>query len=103
MKISYNWLSEYVDHGLPPGELADSLTMSGLEVEHIEQSDLSLDGIIVGHVVSVRSHPEADRLRLCNVDLGDGETKQIVCGAPNVAANQRVPVATVGTKLTINE
>ena len=103
MKISYNWLSEYVDHGLPPGELADSLTMSGLEVEHIEQSELSLDGIIVGQVVSVRSHPEADRLRLCDVDLGDGETKQIVCGAPNVAANQRVPVATVGTKLTINE
>ena len=97
MKISYNWLSEYVDHGLPPRELADSLTMSGLEVEHIEQSDLSLDGIIVGHVVSVRSHPEADRLRLCDVDLGDSETKQIVCGAPNVAANQRVPVATVGT------
>ncbi len=103
MKISYNWLSGYVDHGLPPGELADSLTMSGLEVEHIEQSELSLDGVIVGHVQSVRSHPESDRLRLCNVDLGDDEPKQIVCGAPNVAANQRVPVATVGSRLTINE
>ena len=103
MKISYNWLSEYVSHGLSIAELADALTLSGLEVEHIEQHDLSLDGVLVGQVRSVRPHPDADRLQLCDVDLGDGTPVQIVCGAPNVAPDQRVPVATAGSRLTINE
>ena len=77
--------------------------MSGLEVEEIQKKHLSLDGVIVGQVLSVRPHPNADRLQLCDVDLGNGEPNQIVCGAPNVAANQRVPVATVGSRLTINK
>ncbi|MCY4204172.1 MAG: phenylalanine--tRNA ligase subunit beta [Bacteroidetes bacterium] len=100
MKISYNWLSEYIDHGLSPDDLADSLTMFGLEVEKTERSILSLDGVIVGHVQSVSQHPNADRLKICQVDLGNHEIVQIICGASNVAMNQRVPVATVGAKLT---
>ncbi len=103
MKVSYNWLSEYVDHGLPPDDLADCLTLSGLEVEHIQRNELSVDGVVVGHIKSVCPHPNADRLRLCVVDLGDGHDTQIVCGAPNVSAGQRVPVATIGTILTLNE
>ena len=102
MRISYNWLSDYVDHGLSSTDLADSLTMAGLEVEHTKQRSLSLEGVVVGQVASVRPHPDADRLQLCDVDLGTGELEQIVCGAPNVAPHQRVPVATVGTSLVIN-
>ena len=101
MRISYNWLSNYVGHGLSPADLADSLTMAGLEVEHTKEKALSLEGVIVGQVLSVRPHPNADRLQLCDVDLGTGMSEQIVCGAPNVAAHQRVPVATVGTSLVI--
>ncbi|GIV61768.1 MAG: phenylalanine--tRNA ligase beta subunit [Rhodothermaceae bacterium] len=99
MKISVNWLSDYVQHGLSPEALADRLTMSGLEVEAIEATGPALDGVVVGHVLAVRPHPNADRLTLCEVDLGDGEPVQIVCGAPNVAAGQKVPVATVGSRL----
>lgn len=103
MKISYNWLSEYVVHELSPEDLAHALTMSGLEVENILHLGPSLDGVVVGRVVSVRHHPNADRLKLCDVDLGTDELIPIVCGAPNVAADQRVPVATIGTHLTIGE
>ena len=102
MRISYNWLSEYVDHGMSPRSLADSLTMFGLEVEGTEQIALHLDGVIVGHILSVSPHPDADRLRCCHVDLGEHGTQQIVCGAPNVATGQRVPVATVGTRLILD-
>jgi len=102
MNISYNWLSEYIDHGLTPSDLADSLTMSGLEVEQVKQNHLSLDGVIVGHVQSVNPHPNADRLQLCQVDLGNHKSVQIVCGAPNIEMNQRVPVATIGTRLSVN-
>lgn len=101
MKLSYAWLSEYVEHGLSPEALADTLTMLGLEVEGLEQHGPGLAGVVVGHVLEVRPHPNADRLVLCDVDLGEGEPVQIVCGAPNVAAGQRVPVATVGATLML--
>ncbi len=106
MNISYNWLSDYVDHGLAPDELAEVLTMLGLEVESVEAHGRDLSGVVVGHVLATRPHPNADRLTLCDVDLGegysdDGEPVQIVCGAPNVAAGQKVPVATVGTTLLL--
>ena len=101
MNISFNWLSEYVEHGLTPDALADLLTMVGLEVESVEQRGQDLSGVVVGHVTETREHPNADRLTLCDVDLGDGEPVQIVCGAPNVAAGQKVPVATVGTTLML--
>ncbi len=105
MNISFNWLSDYVDHGLAPDELADVLTMLGLEVESVEGRGRDLTGVVVGHVLATRPHPNADRLTLCDVDLGGATgsagSVQIVCGAPNVAADQKVPVATVGTTLLL--
>ena len=101
MDVSYNWLNEYVDHDWSPEELAERLTMAGLEVETVRPLGQSLDGVVVGKVTAVREHPNADRLVLCDVDLGDGAPSQIACGAPNVAAGQKVPVATVGTTLSL--
>jgi len=101
MDISYNWLNEYVDHDWTPDDLAERLTMAGLEVETVEPIGQSLDGVVVGEVKTVRAHPNADRLVLCDVDLGDGNLSQIACGAPNVAEGQKVPVATVGTTLSL--
>ncbi len=75
--------------------------MSGLELEEAETIGASLDGVVVGHVLSAEQHPNADRLTLCQVDLGNGEPVQIVCGAPNVAAGQKAPVARVGTTLML--
>jgi phenylalanyl-tRNA synthetase beta chain len=102
MLLSFDWLSDYVDlHGTSPETLADVLTMVGLEVDGLEFHGASVDGVIVGHVLATRQHPNADRLTLCDVNLGSGEPVQIVCGAPNVAAGQKVPVATVGTTLSL--
>ena len=101
MKISLDWLGDYVDHDSSPESLADLLTMAGLEVEDIERRGASLDGVVVGHVLEAEAHPNADRLTLCRVDVGAEEPVQIVCGAPNVAAGQKVPVATVGTTLLL--
>jgi len=101
MKVSLTWLRDYVETDLSAEALGDLLTMSGLELEEIERLGPSLDGVIVGRVLATRPHPGADRLTLCDVDLGAGEPVQIVCGAPNVAAGQKVPVATVGTTLRL--
>jgi phenylalanyl-tRNA synthetase beta chain len=101
MKISYNWLKEYVDVDLPAQELADLLTDIGLEVEGFEEYESikgSLEGIVIGEVKSAEKHPEADKLKVTKVDVGT-EILQIVCGAPNVAEGQKVPVAVVGTTL----
>ncbi len=102
MLVSLRWLSDYVAHGLTADGLADALTQAGLEVESVETTGPALDGVVVGHVLAVAPHPDADRLRVCSVDLGtaDGPV-QIVCGAPNVAPGQKVPVATVGTVLML--
>jgi phenylalanyl-tRNA synthetase beta chain len=102
MKLSYNWLKDYVDFDHSPAELADLLTMTGLEVEKYESTGAdtaTLEGVVVGEVKSVAQHPDADRLTVCMVDIGADEPLSIVCGAPNVAAGQKVPVATVGTTL----
>lgn len=101
MKVSYNWLNEYVEHDLSPQALAEALTLSGLEVEDVASLGHTFDGVVVGRVVETRPHPGADRLTLCQVDLGEGAPVQIVCGAPNVAAGQKVPVATVGATLML--
>ncbi|NNF59491.1 MAG: phenylalanine--tRNA ligase subunit beta [Rhodothermaceae bacterium] len=101
MNISFNWLRDYVETDLSAEALGDLLTMSGLELEGIETLGPDLDGIVVGHVLDTRKHPNADRLTLCTVDLGGEEPVQIVCGAPNVAAGQKVPVATNGTTLML--
>ena len=102
MKISYKWLKEYVNISLPPVEVARILTDCGLEVEAIEEFESvkgGLKGIVIGHVISTQRHPNADKLTCCKVDIGEGKVLDIVCGAPNVAAGQRVPVATIGTVL----
>ncbi len=101
MNISYNWLSQYVEHELSPEALAELLTMVGLEVESVETAGRDLTGVVVGRVIETRPHPNADRLTLCDVDLGGGGSVQIVCGAPNVAVEQKVPIAKVGTTLML--
>lgn len=100
MKISYNWLKEFIDLSLTPEETADKLTLIGLEEEETIEFGNSLKGIIVGEVLKTEQHPNADRLKVCQVNLGDN-TVQIVCGANNVAAGQKVPVATVGATLPV--
>ncbi|MBT8384957.1 MAG: phenylalanine--tRNA ligase subunit beta, partial [Bacteroidia bacterium] len=102
MKISYNWLKQFLDIDLEAEKVAEILTDLGLEVEGIETVESvkgGLKGIIVGEVLTCIKHPNADRLKITTVDLGNGEPVQIVCGAPNVAVGQKVPVATIGTKL----
>lgn len=102
MKISYHWLKEYIDTDLEVEEIAEYLTMLGLEIGKIERSGSipgNLEGVVIGNVLTAEQHPNADRLRVCMVDVGAESPLQIVCGAPNVAAGQKVPVATVGTTL----
>ncbi len=97
MNISYNWLKEYIDIDLSPLEVAEKLTAAGLEANIIDQFPDFLKSIKVGHVISKEKHPDADKLSVCQVDLGDGEPHQIICGAPNITEGQNVPVATIGT------
>ena len=102
MNISYNWLKEYVDFNLQPQEVAEALTSIGLEVggvEEVESVRGGLKGLVVGHILTCEAHPNSDHMPICTVDLGTGEPAQIVCGAPNVAAGQKVIVATLGTVL----
>lgn len=101
MRISCNWLSDYVQTDWTPQELGDRLTMSGLEVESIDPMGSAMEGVVVGYVQDVQPHPDADRLRVCRVEIGADAPVQIVCGAPNVAAGQHVPVATEGTVLQL--
>jgi phenylalanyl-tRNA synthetase beta chain len=99
MRVPYSWLREYCDPGIEPAELAERLAMTGTEVERVGTiGPPSADGFVVGKVLSAEPHPNADRLRVCTVDIGDGE-RTIVCGAPNVAAGQTVPVALPGAML----
>lgn len=102
MKISLNWLKKYVDFNLEAEEVEKILSSIGLEVEAMEQVEKipgGLKGVVVGHVVECVKHPDADKLSVTKVDAGTGELLQIVCGAPNVAAGQKVLLATVGTDL----
>lgn len=102
MKISYNWLKQFIKIDLKSEETAALLTDLGLEVEVVTNYQSvrgGLQGVVVGHVLTCEKHPDADRLKVTTVDLGDGNPVQIVCGANNVAAGQKVPVATIGTKL----
>ncbi|MNF28400.1 Phenylalanine--tRNA ligase beta subunit [compost metagenome] len=102
MKISYNWLKQFIKIDWKSEDTAALLTDLGLEVEVVEKYQSvkgGLEGIVVGHVLTCVPHPDADRLKVTTVDLGDGVPVQIVCGASNVAAGQKVPVATIGTTL----
>lgn len=102
MNISYNWLKEYVDFSLTPNELADALTSVGLEtggVEEVQTIKGGLEGLVIGEVLTCEAHPNSDHLHITTVNLGEGDPVQVVCGAANVAAGQKVVVATVGTIL----
>jgi len=100
MRISLNWLRELVEVTLAPEELAETLTIAGFEVEDIEDTRKMADGVVVGKVISVEPHPNADKLRVCQVNIGDAsEPLNIVCGAANVRESIYVPVATAGTYL----
>lgn len=102
MKISYNWLKEYINLNIGSQETADILTNTGLEVEGIERCESvkgGLEGIVIGEVKSCKKHPNADKLSITTVDIGKDRLLNIVCGAPNVKAGQKVPVAIEGTTL----
>ena len=102
MNISYNWLKEYVNFDLTPEETAAALTSIGLEtgsVEEVQSIKGGLEGLVIGKVLTCEPHPNSDHMHITTVDLGQGEPVQIVCGAANVAAGQKVVVATLGTKL----
>ena len=102
MKISYNWLKQFLQTDWEVNKTSELLTDLGLEVEGVETIESikgSLEGVVVGEVLTCIQHPNADRLKLTTVDLGSGDPVQIVCGAPNVAVGQKVPVATIGTML----
>lgn len=106
MKISYNWLKQFLQLDWEAEKTGELLTDIGLEVEGISNFESvkgGLNGIVVGHVLTCVKHPNADRLKLTTVDIGEESPVQIVCGAPNVAAGQKVPVATIGTTLYTNE
>ncbi len=95
MLISYKWLKKYVDLNLNPNELSDALTMLGVEVEKYTDQKTIYDGFYVGQVVTKEKHPNADKLSLCKVSIGENELS-IICGATNVAAGQKVIVGIVG-------
>ena len=103
MNVSYKWLREYIDFDLTPQQVSDALTSLGLEVDALEEVETikgGLKGLVVGKVLTCEPHPNSDHMHTTTVDLGNGQAPvQIVCGAPNVAAGQKVIVATIGTKL----
>jgi phenylalanyl-tRNA synthetase beta chain len=103
MFVSYKWLENYVDlSGISPEELAEKITRSGIEVEGIEKIGEGIKNVVVGHVVKCEQHPDADKLNKCLVEVGEDAPVQIICGAPNVAQGQKVPVAKVGAVLPGN-
>jgi phenylalanyl-tRNA synthetase beta chain len=100
MKISYNWIKDYLKIDLEPAKVSEILTAIGLEIEGMEEwvsIKGGLEGIVIGEVLTCKKHPDADKLSVTTVDIGGPQPLHIVCGAPNVAAGQKVPVATVGT------
>jgi phenylalanyl-tRNA synthetase beta chain len=102
MKISYNWLKNYVAFDESPEELAKILTSVGLEVDGTEEVSSvigGLKGFVIGEVLTCEAHPNSDHLHVTTVNVGGEEPLHIVCGAPNVAAGQKVVVATIGTKI----
>ncbi|MEN5066701.1 phenylalanine--tRNA ligase subunit beta [Achromobacter aegrifaciens] len=99
MQFPESWLRTLVNPAIATEELAHRLTMAGLEVEDTEPAAPAFSGVVVGHIVEIAPHPDADKLRVCKVDDGSGELLQIVCGAPNAAAGLKVPLARVGAEL----
>ena len=98
MKFSESWLRQSVNPSLSTDQLVAQITMAGLEVDAVEAAAPQISGVVVGEIISVEQHPDADKLRVCRV-CSDGETSQVVCGAPNARAGIKVPFAKVGAKL----
>ncbi|NND61141.1 MAG: phenylalanine--tRNA ligase subunit beta, partial [Gammaproteobacteria bacterium] len=99
MRFSEAWLREWVNPPLSTEQLAEQLTMAGLEIGGVEPAAPAFTQVVLGRVQNCEQHPDADKLRVCTVDTGQGDPRQIVCGAPNVAAGQLVAVAEVGAVL----
>ena len=99
MNILSSWLREWINPDVSDSALADQLTMAGLEVDGVEAVAPEFDKVVVGHVISCEKHPDADKLNLCQVDVGQSDNLQIICGASNVRSDLKVIVATVGAKL----
>ncbi|MGA9288293.1 MAG: phenylalanine--tRNA ligase subunit beta [Anaerobacillus sp.] len=103
MLVSMNWLRQYVDlDSYSADELADLITKGGIEVETVEELNKGISGVVIGHVLECHQHPDADKLNICKVDIGEDEPVQIICGAPNIAQGQHVAVAKVGAVLPGN-
>ncbi|HZZ17825.1 MAG TPA: phenylalanine--tRNA ligase subunit beta, partial [Opitutaceae bacterium] len=103
MKISLNWIKDYVDVDAPVSELTRAITFLGFEVEHVAVTGApKLESVVVGEVLTRDKHPNADKLSVCNVDIGAGGVKRIVCGAQNYKVGDRVPVALPGAVLPGN-
>ncbi|MEO1957218.1 MAG: YtpR family tRNA-binding protein, partial [Methylophilaceae bacterium] len=100
MQFSEHWLRQFVNPKLDADELGQALTMAGLEVEEQELVAPLFNNVVVGEIISAEKHPDADRLQLCLVDVGQAEPLQIVCGAPNARVGLKAPCAMVGAKLT---
>ena len=104
MNVSYKWLSEYLNlDSITPEELAEKLSRTGIEVEDVTIPQEGLKKIVVGHALSVVHHPDSDHSHICQVDIGEEEPSQIVCGAPNIAAGQKIIVALPGSRITGNK
>ncbi|BBI32181.1 phenylalanine--tRNA ligase subunit beta [Cohnella abietis] len=100
MNVSYRWLSDYIDlSGITPQQLAEMMTRGGIEIDSVPSRNAGVSGVVVGYVKTRNKHPDADKLSVCTIDAGTGEDLQIVCGASNIDAGQKVPVAMVGAKL----
>lgn len=99
MNVTLNWLKTYIDFAMSASELAERLTMLGLEVESIKHLGAELAGVVVGKITAITPHPNADKLVVCQVDVGEAAALQIVCGAPNARAGMLAPVATIGSEL----
>ena len=99
MRVPLSWLREFVEFDFTPEQLAERLTLLGMEVKKIEQWGADWRNVVVGELLSVEKHPRADRLSLTRVTIGEGEPLEVVCGATNIAVGQRVPVALPGALL----
>ena len=99
MKVSYNWLKEYVDFNLTPDQLSEKLTMVGFEVEEVINTLPKFENIVVGNVTKCKIHPDADRLSVCEVQLTN-EKFSVICGAPNVKVGQKIPFKNQKSKNT---
>lgn len=99
MKILYSWLKDFIELDYTPEELAAQFTKLGIEVASVEKKGADFEGVFVAQIVQIENHPDSDHLHLVTLDLGGGKTKRVVCGAPNVAVGQKVPLAHVGARL----